>query len=573
MKINTLPSHLPPVVSLDIETVWATDSDPDPYRDDIITVQVDIPNDDTYILTKNFEWVIPILVDESVVKLIHNASFDTKFLLHNLGAKTKNVFDTFLIERTLTAGRQESSSLEAVALRRLGIHLNKEIQKRFTKGRLTDDMLEYAAQDAAVLHPIYKQQIQELQEEELTDVAELENKLALVIGRVELAGIGFDPLQWERILLEERELRDKAYRGTIEALEVEFYQSDLFGGFSCEVNLNSRDQVLKLLRERGINLPDYRAGTLEFYLRKHPKCAVIRYILDYKEHEKRLSWDYPKHVNPVTGRIHPNISQIGARTGRFAFSHPNLQQVPKLESFRRMFIAEDGYQLITADYSQIELRVLAERASDKVMIKAFKEGVDFHQTTADLIAKTLGTKPDRALGKDCNFAAIYGSSAEGLSASTGISVNKWRRILRAYFDKYSTLKPWYQQSFNNLVKNGYTQTILGRKRWFPELDPTNPGKYRNISRNTPIQGSALDIMKYALVGIDKALEGYGARIVHTIHDEILVESVESQVKEVADLVEGEMISAGGLLLKQVPVEVNLSISKHWGGKDEISRRL
>ena len=562
MKLDCLPFSFPPIVGFDIETCWAVDGEPDPYRDEILTVQIDVPGDNTYILTKDFVKVIPLLVDPSITKLAHNMSFDSKFLLHHLKAKVINVFDTMLTERILTAGKQISSSLESVASRRLGIHLKKEVRKKFNKRQLTDEMLNYAAQDATVLYPIYKQQIRELQEEELVEVAELENQLAPVVGRMELNGIDFDQSQWERILIDEQGQRDKCYKKVVSQLDVS-YQADLFGDFTSDINLNSRNQILGLLEKQKIHLPNYQMATLQLHLRKHPEHTILRDILDYKEHEKRLSWDYPKHINPKTGRIHPNIHQLGSRTGRFAFTNPNLQQVPKLDSFRKMFVAREGYQLITADYSQIELRVLAEVADDKTMIGAFKEGEDFHQATAELIARNLETEPDRALGKNCNFAAVYGSSAEGLSTSTGIPVQKWKEILKTYFNTYSALEPWYKKSYNGLVKNGYTTTLSGRKRWFPELTPETAHKYQRVARNTPIQGGAQDIIKLALIYVDRAIESYDARLVHTIHDEIIVETIKSQVKEVVKVVEEEMIQAGAYFLKEVPVKVNLTVGPYW----------
>ena len=563
LKIDCLPTSFPRVVGLDIETQWAVDGEPNPYRDTIRTVQVDVPNDETYILTKDFVQIVPLLANDNIVKIVHNVAFDSKFLLHNLGTRTVNVFDTMLVERILTAGKQVSTSLEAVAARRLGITLRKEIRSKFRKSQLTQDMLNYAAQDAAVLYPIYQQQLQELKNEKLVKVAELENNLAPVVGRIELAGIGFDQSQWKQILEEEKKERDRAYKRVIGEFDISFYQSDLFGDPTCEINLNSRDCILGLLKEQGVDLPDYQAKTLELYLRSHPQQDVIRYLLEYKEHEKRLSWDYPKYINPVTGRIHPSISQIGARTGRFAFSNPNLQQVPKLDSFRKMFIAEDGNLLITLDYSQIELRALAEIANDKNMIKAFKGGKDFHQVTAELIAESLGTEPDRALGKGCNFAVVYGSSIKSRAIDTGMPISAWRSIYGAFFSAYSALEPWYKEAFNSLIKEGYTKTISGRKRWFPELNSTNSHKYRNISRNTPIQGSALDIVKLALVYVDKALVGYDAKIVHTIHDEIIIEAAKNQVEEVSQIASKEMIQAGEYFLKSVPIEINTSIGKYW----------
>ena len=138
-----------------------------------------------------------------------------------------------------------------------------------------------------------------------------------------------------------------------------------------------------------------------------------------------------------------------------------------------------------------------------------------------------------------------------------------RKILKSYFDTYPALNPWYEKSFSNLVKNGYCETLSGRKRWFPELDLTNSNKYRNISRNTPIQGGALDIIKLALVYVDKAIKGYDARIVHTIHDEILIEVATRQANEIKDIVYQEMIRAGNYFLKEVPVEVDIKIGSFW----------
>ena len=568
MKLNVLPFLFPDAVGLDIETRSVGET-PDPWQDSISTIQIDIPGDDTYVLTKNFEKVTPLLVDPHVMKIAHNFAFDSKFLEHNLGVRILNVFDTFLAERILTAGKQERASLEAVARRRLSVSLKKEIRKLFGRRRdLTDEMLQYAAQDAAVLFPIYQQQVKELEREGLSFVAELENQLSLVVGKMELNGIKFDQKQWECILVEETKLRDEAALLAAKALEVPFHQMGLFGEESYGVNFNSRDSVLHLLKKQGVSLPDYQAKTLETYLRRHPNCESIKHILDYKEHEKRLTWDYPKYINSITGRIHPDINQIGARTGRFAFSNPNLQQVPKLGSFRKLFIAEEGYQLITADYSQIELRILAEITNDKNMIEAFQSGRDFHQATAELIAKELGTEPNRALGKGCNFAVVYGSTAKSRAAATGMPVSTWQTIYKAFFSTYSALEPWYKEAFSSLITKGYTKTISGRKRWFPELNSTNSHKYRNISRNTPIQGSALDIMKLALVYIDKALENYDAKLVHTIHDEVVVEVIDNQKEIVKQVAQKEMIRAGEYFLKQVPVVIDVTGGDYWGAKGE-----
>lgn len=568
------------VEELGKQEIWAVDteaSELDPYNTKLILVQVGTPKKAFIFSVQkvSLEPLRPLLEDPKRLKLVQNGKFDYEMLKVNLGITLENIFDTMLAERILTTGIERENSLESLAKKYLDLQLKKETRDTFGKtATITKNQLEYAALDVLVLFPIFKEQFKRLRAEKLTKVAQLEFRVLPVVAEMELHGLHIDVEKWRENLKELSEKRDMIAARIQEELRPLYQttQVDLFGNHTDVINLNSPVQILEAFRKVGIDLP----STGEAVLRRtdHP---LAKMLLEYRSYEKLISAfgeNLLAKINPKTGRIHPDFMQIGADTGRFACSNPNLQQIPKDSSFRGCFVPQKGYKFVVADYSQIELRIMAELSEDPAFMKAFKEGKDLHALTASQMYNTPMEKVDKKMrfnAKSINFGLMYGRGAASLAAQLDVTTDEAKALLNKYFRTYGKVKRWLDGAGRSAIRNGYSLTLGGRKRWYNRPDPSDPSYERQLShferqgKNTPIQGSSADMTKYALIYIyDKIRgKGYDAFPIHTVHDEIVVEVVEDQAEEVRALVEKEMIRAAKVLLKKVPVVVDAKVSGVW----------
>jgi DNA polymerase-1 len=277
-------------------------------------------------------------------------------------------------------------------------------------------------------------------------------------------------------------------------------------------------------------------------------------------------------INPATGRIHTSLNQTVTATGRLSSSRPNLQNIPIRDEFarkiREAFVAEVGYTLLSADYSQIELRLVAHFSKDPVLLDAFTKGEDVHKRTA---SEVFGIEPElvssemRRRAKAINFGIIYGMGPYGLSSELGITVAEAKEYIDAYFAHYSTVKEFIDRTVQEAKRRGYTETLFGRRRFIPELMSPNEGTIRfgeRMAINTPIQGSAADIIKAAMIRIDKRLkaEALRSRMTLQIHDELLFEVHEDEKPKLIGLVTEEM---EGVIRLEVPIKVNLKSGRNW----------
>lgn len=572
------------IISLDTEGTGL-----DPYRSKLLLLQLGTP-EKAYIfdvpkLGLDFlrDSLNPILNNKAVLKIIQNAKFDYEMIKHNLGVEIANIFDTMLAERIVTCGLfRRQNSLGAIAEKRLGITLDKnweeyDWQTVSLTGKLTPKHLTYAALDVLTLFPIFEAQFKEIQEKGLVNIAKLEFTLIPVIGEMELKGIYVDVKKWRENITELSKKRDeiaKQIQSTIRPLYAN-QQVDLFGNTSDAINLNSQPQLMELFNDK-LGLPLASTGDEMLSRINHPVAKMMR---EYRAVEKLISAfgeSLLSKINPVTGRLHPDYQQIGADTGRFACSNPNLQQIPKESSFRSCFIAPPGRKLITSDYSQQELRVLAELSKDPVLIKAYQDNLDLHTYTASLM---FGIPPEkvrkdveRFQAKSINFGLMYGRGANSLAAQLGVGSEEAKRLLDKYFDTYKQVKKWLDSIAKSTVKRGFSETIAGRKRWYELPDHSDPTYDRQISqiermaKNTPIQGSSADMMKYALIYIHEAFkkENLDATIVHTVHDEIVTEAAADQAEHVAEVVKAQMERSAKQMLKLVPVgELGIAVGDVW----------
>jgi DNA polymerase-1 len=487
------------------------------------------------------------ILEGGPVKVGHNLKFDHQFL------------------DALHGGNYAASySLESVAERYVDESLDKSEQRSDWSGKLSEAQLAYAAQDARVLLPLHERLAASLEEEGLERISRIEFEAIPTIAKMELAGIKLDVARWKELEVTVRERRDRA----AERLESFFPPPEgvlPLEGLGPRLNLNSPKQITDAFRTLGIDLPDTKVWTLLKV--DHPAAKAL---LEYRELQKKLGTyleTYPGFISPKTGRIHANFLQCRVPTGRLACTAPNIQQIPHEDEFRRCFVAEDGNTLIIADYSQIELRILAEVSEDPAFVGAFQRGVDLHSLTAATmynVSMDEVTKVQRTAAKRINFGLMYGRGARSLSAQLGTDEERGRQLIDEYFANYPKVQRFLQRTANRAMRDRTLRTLAGRLRKFGN-DPVadDRGAMRREAMNFPIQGAASDIAKLALIYVRQDLEGLDARLINSIHDEFVIECAEDRAEEVSEKTRAAMVRAGEDVLEKVPVEVEVEVSREW----------
>ena len=522
----------------------------------------------------------PALTDARIPKIGHNLKYDYVVLYRHGLQMSPLSFDTMIAEWLIDPASR-NLGLKKLAFVRLGEQMT-EISALIGKGKnqismaqvAIEDAAPYAAADAEIclrLEPLLRKDLQ--RSDELRLLEEIEMPLVGVLAEMEMAGILLDVPFFEEF---SEEL-------TIRLAEIEKEVTELVGK---PFNLNSTQQLSDVLFNRlGLQPPDRTrktksghystsASVLEGMRGVHP---VVDLILEHRELAKLKSTyvdALPAAINPQTGRVHTSFNQVGSVTGRLASSNPNLQNIPiRSELGRRVrkgFIAAEGNLLVAVDYSQIELRIVAHMAQDKTMIAAFNAGQDIHATTA---AGIYGvpleevTKEMRRAAKAVNFGLIYGMSAFGLTRSTDLTLAEAEDFVAAYFAKFPGVKRYLDGIRHLAAEQGYVETLLGRRRYFPALkNPVDKQRRNNSERaaiNAPIQGTAADIMKIAMLDVAKALEDahLHGKMLLQVHDEVVVECPEDELDETIKVVSAAMESAYTL---DIPLTTDARFGKRWG---------
>ncbi len=567
-----------PAIGLDTET---TDLDPHTSRlrliqlatpDVVRIIDLDsFPNGDRR-QSDTFASLRRLLLAPKPIKIAHNAKFDAKFIKHNLGTDLGGVFDTLLASQLVSAGDiEERHGLDTVASRYLNEAVDKSERLSNWNFELSEAQLEYAARDAAVLLPLREKLIERLRSDSLVKCAQLEFECVMPVVDIELAGFYMHKDRW----LEQLAIVDKR-RGELaeqlqEVLAEESSQGSLFGGPTRDdINLDSHQQLTQALQRLGIPVPEStRNWKLQPLAAQYP---IVEKLLEYRTVQKALT-SYGQNVveliNPVTGRLHADFRQIGAPTGRFACTNPNIQQVPHALEYRRCFSGHpEGRKLIIADYSQIELRILAEFSNDSVFMDAFHSGADLHKVTAAQVFNVpvdQVSKEQRDFAKRLNFGVVYGIGPQRFAIMTGTGVPEAEKVLRKYFATYKGLDTYLREAANQAVREKQARTGSGRlvRFRFDEQDRQQISMTQRNGKNTPIQGTSADILKRALRLLNDDLKETSARIVNIIHDEIVVEADADQAEEIAMRVERAMVAAGREYLETVPVKVETEIATEW----------
>lgn len=555
------------VLGLDIETTGL-----DPHQDKIRLIQIAAPNQPVVIV--DMAAIAPSdlaplhqLLTSSVRKIGHNFKFDWKFLTKAGLQPHAPYFDTLIASQLLTAGLPGSHSLKAIALKYLGIELDKEAQQSDWSGELSSSQLEYAARDASILLQLREVMKSKLTEADLVKAAQLEFETVPVVAEMELNGMLLDLAKWQVLGLELQQAKTTAATELGRQLSSGNGQSNLFADHSA-VDLDSPKQVLAALKAMEIPVKSTGKNTLIPIADKYP---VVKALLEYRKLAKAIASfteKLPKHINPITGRIHSDYNQYGAATGRFSCSNPNLQQVPRGKDIRSCFVPTPGNKLVVADYSQIELRVAAEISGDRTMIKAYQEGQDLHKLTASLVnnQKPLEqvTKAERQAAKAINFGLIYGCGAKKLKETAenqygvDLPLTKAEDYRRQFFKVYRGIHRWLSQLKRDRPMS--IRTLSNRRRQWSECP------WVTATSNSIVQGTAADITKQALALLPNALAGTGAKLIGTVHDEILLECPETIASDAARILQEVMVRAGEMYLKLVPVEVEIKVVDNWADK-------
>jgi len=539
--------------------------------DQVYIVDLNAFRDGDFSKSEALEPLRQLLAAPRPIKIAHNAKFDAKFIKHNFGVDLGGLFDTLLASQIVSAGDiEERHGLNAIAARYLNEEVDKTERLSNWEFELSEAQLQYAARDAAVLLPLRDKLIEKIRSLDLIQCAQLEFECVMPVVDLELTGFYMDKRRWLEQLAIVETTRAELANELQEMLGEGVAQASLFGPSRANINLDSQMQVTDALNRLGIPLPDStRNWKLQPLAAQYP---VVAKLLEYRTMQKALTsygHNVIEFINPKTGRLHADFRQIGAPTGRFACTNPNIQQVPHAAEYRRCFMGyPEGRKLVIADYSQIELRILAEFSGDRGFIEAFNSGADLHRVTAAQVfnvAQDQVSKEQRDFAKRLNFGVVYGIGAQRFSMMTGLSVTEAENVLRRYFATYRGLDTYLRESANRAVSDKQARTGSGRlvKFNFDASDRQQVSMTQRNGKNAPIQGTSADILKRALRLLNDDLRNTSAKIVNIIHDEIVVEVDEGESKDVALKVERAMCAAGEEYLTTVPVKVEWQIASEW----------
>jgi DNA polymerase-1 len=534
------------------------------------------------------EAIRPALTNTAIPKVGHNLKYDF-LVLARLGLEAEPlVFDTMLAEWLCDPGSR-SLGLKNLAWVRLGVEMT-EIGTLIGSGKSQRSMAEvpvqdvapYAAADAEVCLKLRPQLEDELKAKDQIELFQtLEMPLVPILAGMERAGIMLD-VEFLKQLSGQLSKR-------LHALETRIYE--LVGH---SFNVNSTQQLSQVLfEELGLQPPDNArrtasgfystaASVLEELRSSH---EIVELILEQRELAKLKSTyadAFPSQVNPETGRVHTSFNQTGSVTGRLASSDPNLQNIPVRtelgREIRRAFIAAPEHVLLSVDYSQIELRIVAHIAEDQAMIAAFLDDQDIHAATAAAVeGVSIGeVTPDmRRHAKAINFGLIYGMSAFGLTRTTDLTLAEAENFVKSYFERFPGVKEYLDGVRRQVVEDGYVSTLLGRRRYFPQL--THDATVSEVARaralreaiNAPIQGTAADIIKLAMLHLPPVLAeaGLEGRMLLQVHDELVLECPQGQLEATARIVQEQMQQAYKLT---VPLKTDAKAGPNWAEMEPVT---
>ncbi|NOY64987.1 MAG: DNA polymerase I [Nitrospirae bacterium] len=512
-----------------------------------------------------------IFESSDIAKISHDIKKEY-IILKRHGINMKGmVYDTMIASYLLNPNKS-SHSLNETTLDYL--YFRKRDIDDLTSNKRTiydidrDDLMDIARTDIAVIKKLKKELFMRLKSEGLFDIyRDIEMPLIDVLASMELTGIKVD-------IKKLHELSKQLQRQLIEL------QRMIYDLAQEEFNINSPQQLSRILFEKLGLKPRKKTKTgystevkvLEELSMEHELPSLILQWRTLTKLKSTYIDALPRLINRRTGRIHTTFNQAVTSTGRLSSSDPNLQNIPIRGELGRLiraaFVADEGYYLLSADYSQIELRILAHLSGDQGLIDAFKRGEDIHTRTASElfgVSERDVTAEMRRVAKTVNFGIVYGISAYGLSESIGTSVEEAQSYIERYFNTHEGVRHYIERIIEMAKKHGYVKTLFGRKRAIPELNAASVHQ-RNLGErlamNTPVQGTAADIIKLAMISIHRRIRerNLKSRLILQVHDELLLEVKENELDEIKDIVKEEM---EGVIRLDVPLTVEIGFGKDW----------
>jgi DNA polymerase-1 len=514
---------------------------------------------------------------DTIEKIGHNLKYDLH-VLHNYSMKVRGpLFDTMIAHYLIQPeSKQSMDFLSEYYLKYQPVSIETLLGKKGkNQGSMRDipvnEVCNYACEDADITFQLKKIIEPQIQKDHLKELFyQLEMPLVPVLQKMEREGIAIDVSA----------LQAYSKKLEIESKDLELEIKEIAG---VDFNLDSPKQLGEVLfdtmkinsKAKKTKTGQYQTSedALEQYRNDHP---IIGKILEYRQNKKLKSTyvdPLPLLRDPKDNRVHTSYMQTVTSTGRLSSNNPNLQNIPirtsKGKEIRRSFIARNAdFQLMAADYSQIELRIIAALSQDPTMVNDFKKGIDIHTATASKVFQVAlenVTKDQRSAAKAVNFGIIYGQSAFGLSQTLGIPRGEAKAIIDSYFEQYSTIKSFMDQLVNNAREIGYVETIMNRRRYLPDINSGNAivrGYAERNAVNAPIQGSAADIIKLAMIAVDKAMSAQQlhSKLLLQVHDELVFDVHNSEKEIMQQLVKEAMENAVKLV---VPMEVEVKLAQNW----------
>lgn len=519
--------------------------------------------------------ILAPLFESKSIKIAHNYKFDY-IVLSRAGMEINGpVFDTMVAAYLIDSSqRLKMDSLSKTYLDYEPIPIEELIGKGKGQKSMADipyqDVASYACEDADITYRLFQILKKKLEEDELLEIAEnVEFPLIEVLAEMEQNGVHIDK---EMLSSFSKELTK----------DLEGIESDIFERTGEEFNLNSPQQLGSILFEKmglpaGKKTKTGQYSTSESVLSKLAvEYELPSLVLDYRSLKKLLSTyvdAIPKLINPETGRIHTDFNQTVAATGRLSSSSPNLQNIPirtkRGREIRKAFIPKKGYKMLAADYSQVELRVIASISGDKNMIEAFKNGEDIHSRTAKEIFNLDSiedvTSDHRRKAKEVNFGIPYGVSAYGLASRLGVSNSEGKEMIDQYFERFSGIQKYIDETIQFARENEYVSTLMGRRRYIPNINSRNwnvRGFAERMAINMPIQGTAADIIKLAMINIQKFIkeENLKSRMLLQVHDELIFDIAPEEKETFPGKIKNLMENAYTL---DVPLDVDMGLADNW----------
>ena len=535
------------------------------------------------------QYLAEFIADTSRVKIFHHAKFDLKFLKLHLGIEEIYPVICTMIEESILACGDTShlKALDVVLMHHLDITIEKDLQSSdWGREFLTLNQLEYAATDCRHLIQLHSVMFSSIKRHSMENTFRLEMNCIPVTAEMEINGMPLNFEKWcARADADEKKSKIEEW-SMYEICDPHASQRGLFGEPQV-FNVNSHVQIKDKFRKLGIPIPtiEERDGRVRETTGKdqikeiehlHPFVGHLIRQRSYHKGYTTYGRNWQKCINPKTGRVHANLNQNGSETARFTTGEevsdhmdPPMLGIPRSSDYRNCFEAPEGRSLVWGDYSQIELRILADFANDKNLLQAFIDGRDPHMDAAE---RLFGLSADeitpemRHLAKDLNYAIPYGVNYPKFALKAHISEERAKQLMEKYFQIYPGIKGWLNAAGWRAITHKNCRTASGRllKFKYNEKSPREVSMAKRNGKNAPVQGTCSDIIKIALFETYKAKRGTDILICHVFHDEIILECPDEDVPRAEQILETCMVGAAKTYLKRVPIKVDIKSGRQWG---------